>query len=677
MCEKSSRDLLYYYKSSLKIGEIERYIISYSLYDEDEMPSNITLDPLWLRIKNVENITFRAAYLMGPYMIYCDVRNENYHHSQRLFVSADQPKFQPNILPQQEFIAELSLHNLKKRYVWVVDVVSQIIFTNTAQVGFEICVGSSRRSISRNWDLSAQSGSMDTKMTVTRQTTLDLWNLPLQVSLHANQKEHLVVLTHGLHSNVSADLFYMKEQIERSQKYYDNERIVVRGFDGNVCGTERGIKRLGTRLAEHIINHFYNDKTCKISFVGHSLGGTVQTFAIAYIAEKYPWFFEKVKPENFITLASPLLGIVTDNPAYINILLSFGIVGKTGQDLGLKDDAQNDKPLLYLLPGEPTKNVLRRFHRRTVYANATHDGIVPLYSAGLLFLDYEEILSQLQQLPASRKRLEAPSAGGGDFIKKNFLSPFTKAINLWAPQKFPDNQSDSTLPKVSIIESAASVLIPPLPDRSYIMDPASRENVILHDKIYSPDDIPLRESSSDKRLKDSKNLLLKAFTMTGSDESRNLESEIARRWHDGMSWRKVIVSLKPDAHNNLIVRRRFSNAYGWPIIDHLVQNHFNGIRDDAANGIENSSVDLPLTDDCKTNNSTCSHDNDWITRLEKDSLFDVGPTGMISTVGEILDSLGKNNPLLGVNSTPARNSDPTVLAQENLFKYEEPEGSMM
>ncbi|KAJ8137432.1 hypothetical protein OY671_009355, partial [Metschnikowia pulcherrima] len=41
-------------------------------------------------------------------------------------------------------------------------------------------------------------------------------------------------------------------------------------------------------------------------------------------------------------------------------------------------------------------------------------------------------------------------------------------------------------------------------------------------------------------------------------------------------WRKVLVYLPPDAHNNIIVRRRFANGYGWGVIEHLRQEIFGG-----------------------------------------------------------------------------------------------------
>ena len=53
-----------------------------------------------------------------------------------------------------------------------------------------------------------------------------------------------------------------------------------------------------------------------------------------------------------------------------------------------------------------------------------------------------------------------------------------------------------------------------------------------------------------------------------------VEEKIARGYHRDLAWRKVLVKLEPDAHNNMIVRRMFANAYGWPVIKHLVDVHF-------------------------------------------------------------------------------------------------------
>ena len=53
-----------------------------------------------------------------------------------------------------------------------------------------------------------------------------------------------------------------------------------------------------------------------------------------------------------------------------------------------------------------------------------------------------------------------------------------------------------------------------------------------------------------------------------------IEEKIARAYHKDLSWRKVLVRLEPDAHNNMIVRRMFANAYGWPVVKHMCDTHF-------------------------------------------------------------------------------------------------------
>jgi hypothetical protein len=108
---------------------------------------------------------------------------------------------------------------------------------------------------------------------------------------------------------------------------------------------------------------------------------------------------------------------------------------------------------------------------------------------------------------------------------------------------------------------------PPLPGENFITHPSSRPKTIFHDRLYTPEDIPpVSRSNSD--------------SSNGSDEQTTkreklrLEEKIARDWHSDMTWRKVLVKLEPDAHNNVIVRRMFPNAYGWPVIEHLVREHF-------------------------------------------------------------------------------------------------------
>lgn len=632
------KGLLYRYHDSMCVGGVHRFIITYIPKDSFELGSS-----LWVSIKNVETIFMRPNLLSGPYVFYCDVVPAEYDNRKRCFITADQPHYQPYISPGQSIKVELSMHNLRDKYVWVVTVSSQIVFNSSSTINFEIAVCREESQLhKRYWG--DHFGSFCQTLDVQHLNTLDLWNRPPKFTPSKEHPVHLVILTHGMYSNVTADMLYMADRIyQAAAKTGDN--LVIRGYTGNLCQTERGVKYLGRRLAEWIITECVPEigEVDKISFIAHSLGGLSQTFAVAYIQHNYPEFFKLHRPENFITMASPLLGITGENPAYVKLFLTFGIVGKTGQDLGL----QGSKPLLLLLPSSSTRKALRMFKRRTVYANVLHDGIVPLRTASLLYIDYNALTgvydtlksqgllnphfkkplqlkqpsSQVGEVPESVEKHEDLSGepddssvrssqstsstqstyssydselGGSDEISiSSSRRPRRHKLHKWKPnlrgpinehklKKYkryqtkadgtgdgtsvvrPDGPPEMPIPKTSVVTSMMRVIAPDSPPERFIMDPSSRSNVILHDKIYRPSMIPHnpRERTSS---------ILK---LDVNERKHALEESIARKWHRGLTWRKVLVNLPPDAHNNMIVRRMFANAGGWGAVDHMVENHF-------------------------------------------------------------------------------------------------------
>lgn len=716
---------------------------------------------------------------------------------------------------------------------WIVEVISQTIFSATASVGFELMLGRDEKSLSYS-ALSAMrpgtGGSVDSDpsdsgifsraLKVKTQDTKDLWNVPPFPSWNREEdwrvrdgeyldpedqdeagekqqkkrrkrktkKVHLVILTHGLHSNTGADMLFMKEAIdeearkgdiawrERRRKERDangkkpeiegedmededdREKVIVRGFHENVCRTERGIKYLGRRLARYVLHlvhpsssppppsgpnklhkprpahhhphlapfallgsmtdHGDDDdvppyKITSISFIGHSLGGLVQTYAIAYIHAHSPNFFTDIAPISFVALATPFLGLSNENPLYVKFALDFGLVGRTGQDLGLTWRAPSafsafttkpaaaahptdtSKPLLRILPTGPAHEVLQKFRNRTVYANVVNDGIVPLRTSCLLFLDWKGLgkvekarreNSAVQSLVGwgwgqltnggstsprgsvysptttksgtaessasspvtpgfwSRKTTETPVGGRSPLInasdqdgKDNPIAeapltteptdrerqassssqhsdpssaktnpapnPLTSLLTLFRPHassklKAPgdtksskiyrrsqtvaldDSSSTSTPPsfpqpseidslpsappRTTLLEAANHILNPPLPSIEFIVDPSSRPRTIFHDRVYSATDVPPPPSPSSPP----------DGSGNTTKESMKVEEKIARAYHNDLAWRKVLVRLEPDAHNNMIVRRMFANAYGWPVVRHVVETHF-------------------------------------------------------------------------------------------------------
>ncbi len=832
--------------------------------------------------------------------------------------------------------------NVKRRtdgstpsFTWIIEISSQVIFSTSASVNFELLVGRDEKSVelgfssltgqavatpgqledhqqskrSKTGHSAAQpKGVFSHAVTLIVDDTESLWNKPALpewddegkdrgkrrsypdpgegndfssrttageagASNESKEKEakakkrkrvHLVVLTHGLHSNLGSDMLYLKESIDAAAKEArqsarerrakekskhmssssdgevqskaesknpkkdqadsstaplsggqddldpgadideeDEEEVIVRGFDRNATRTERGIQYLGKRLAKWVLTMTYPDqpylpvkkslpkklsrvftgdqksdiqqspaqhnhssihrpvkkpndlayKITSISFISHSLGGLTQTYAIAYIHKHSPKFFDQIKPINFVAMAAPFLGLSNENPLYVKFALDFGLVGRTGQDLGLtwraptmvrsgwgamiggigsegqrahRQPDPGSKPLLRILPTGHTHQVLKLFRNRTVYSNVVNDGIVPLRTSCLLFLDWSGLdrvekarrdngligtmagwgWSEITGANKSSSRHlraensndawsqsdisgdEGASQGGNAVVpqpeenavrddttaegnenrksKQNpdpqnkpfedevydatkakessaqqpahplaglfsFLRPSQPKIQPKSHHHSPKNtkiykrsqttnrnmddvasmssegssavgastgrvrgdsiiddpNNDFAPPKTTIFEAAGDVLNPPLPTREFLINPQGRPRTIFHDRVYHPEDIPppptkkkreglKRTFSSESRNGPSRvNTDYDGQSKEATDtSSMKVEEKIARAYHHGLSWRKVLVRLEPDAHNNMVVRRMFANAYGWPVIKHLVDTHF-------------------------------------------------------------------------------------------------------
>ncbi|KAK2760399.1 hypothetical protein FQN54_002469 [Arachnomyces sp. PD_36] len=915
------------------------YTLTYTPADDRILP---TPTELHVKIRNTSAIPLRAAYLHGPYTLYTSCYPSTFDPNRKHTDHDTEggPQYEPNLKAGGGWNAVLTVpdrtrsstalrqpshpseEDKKNRSVtWIIEIASQVIFSTTAAVHYELLVGRDEKALDltlgaitgvdipkpghlhdhrkmskdgRWLHHSGNKGIYSGAVELVVDDTTSLWNTPYfppydhvhRQKQHAHHEEghgqkhpetpkqpqpatessddpkpkkkqkkvHFVVLTHGLHSNLGADMLYLKESIDAAarnsrmktkerrekerkaraskpsadgeqrtptisepsdarespqtgsneedgeQEYDDDdEEVIVRGFSGNVIRTERGIQYLGKRLAKYVMLMTYPDKPfpppksprlktltwsltgqkssnqpteqppsghheqhdkshllqdpdyeiTSISFIGHSLGGLIQTYAIAYIQKHCPEFFENIRPVNFVCLASPLLGLSNENPVYVKFALDFGLVGRTGQDLGLSwsapsrmrggwdavfgglgGDKQNSqdqpdpgaKPLLRILPSGPAHYVLKKFRKRTVYSNVVNDGIVPLRTSCLLFLDWRGLervekarranglvgtmaewgWAELTGANSSSPRLARPTADASsgetaeedsattkghpptetevpevdertanddnfglskqspdprqflhsptdieptpDPDKPKETSPpntLSSFLSLFRPHQAKSTQENKhtkiykrsqtlktnpsgdfeepsadgsplpsrgkvsrgdflgadglqTPPRTTILESAGDLLKPPLPPPEFLIDPSQRPRTIFHDQVYHPDDIPPpppvryrtmfgasthsgpgHESSystsegSRQSTKDSEH-----SEGLGTSSGMKVEEKIARAYHKDLSWRKVLVRLEPDAHNNIIVRRMFANAFGWPVIKHLVDTHF-------------------------------------------------------------------------------------------------------
>ncbi|EEP77714.1 conserved hypothetical protein [Uncinocarpus reesii 1704] len=888
---RAAEMLLIHQVGSVHIGEVVRYTLTYTPSADRILPHPTEL---YVKIRNTSAIALRAAYLHGPYTIHTACYPSTFDPNSKTNDHKTEgiPQFEPHVQPGAAWDAVIlvpervrdgaSGSSTQEGVSWIIEISSQIVFSNTASVNYEVLVGRDAKSTELGAasiaDLPAPGSLRDFKRSMKERRkghvepvkgvysesvklvvhdTAALWTSPrfpswedkdglkeldAEHTENANlnsahegprrqsdaprkdrkrKKVHFVVLTHGLHSNLGADMLYMKESIDAASRQArhdrkkareerkknmassanapleesdsdDEEEVIVRGFPGNSGRTERGIQYLGKRLAKYVLLMTYPDQPylpikntrkmslghtlglqkgldspkihashsgstiyrrepehkdyayqiTSISFIGHSLGGLVQTYAIAYIQKHSPEFFDFIKPVNFVALASPFLGLSNENPIYIKLAFDFGLVGRTGQDLGLswsapskmrsgweamigglgtdanKSERNPDpgaKPLLRILPSGPAHQVLKKFKNRTLYCNVVNDGIVPLRTSCLLFLDWRGLervekarrenglvgtvaewswaaltgasSSQLRagraapvpaiqrgreeasksptcqiesdsdnnrldttpELPAPSQFLtqhgesETPSQTKPNRSTPNSPNPFTALMTFFKFQKNskeskaakiykrsqtiralpPEETSEGssstatqprqhgrargdslydegglyTPPKTTLFEAAGDVISPPLPSLEYLLDPSSRPRTIFHDRVYHPNDIPppppvkprsifrvpsyngnVNGSPNGDRPSQSGSSVPSQQTMQGSfpgvSSGMKVEEKIARAYHREVTWRKVLVRLEPDAHNNIIVRRMFANAYGWPVVKHLVDTHF-------------------------------------------------------------------------------------------------------
>ncbi|GMF02885.1 unnamed protein product [[Candida] boidinii] len=142
--EKDKDDLIYKMTSSIKIGGSRRFIITY-IPDNPNSIDTFGSDSFFVKIKNKEMLPLRAAYLAGPFVLYCDIRTSDYNHNKNCFITADQPVYEPNLNAGQSLVSELAMNTIKDKYVWYIDIQSQMLFSTTAEIQFELIISNKKK----------------------------------------------------------------------------------------------------------------------------------------------------------------------------------------------------------------------------------------------------------------------------------------------------------------------------------------------------------------------------------------------------------------------------------------------------------------------------------------------------------------------------------------------------
>ncbi|CAM9848667.1 unnamed protein product, partial [Heterosigma akashiwo] len=205
------------------------------------------------------------------------------------------------------------------------------------------------------------------------------------------RQAHLYVIVTGMWGGRN-DLIYLKEAICKKKRPQDfvlvsTSNLRMRSYHGvDVCGN-RLVREITTFIRQKERNQ-KNARISRISFVGFSAGGIFSRYAIGVLEEH--GFFQAVRPDQYISIVSPHLGVrqsETKNATgrLLNRFVdatSNTMGGRTLDQLGLLDDEFDPLLLQMATQGSAFVQGLQRF-RCTLYANARNDYSVPYCTAAL------------------------------------------------------------------------------------------------------------------------------------------------------------------------------------------------------------------------------------------------------------------------------------------------------
>ncbi|KAH7482379.1 hypothetical protein PRIC1_006768 [Phytophthora ramorum] len=154
---------------------------------------------------------------------------------------------------------------------------------------------------------------------------------------------HLVVLQHGLLGSKHDFARF----VEIFQAQFQSDELYLHAGESNATSffqTYDGVDQGGERLAEEIQQLAAKmPKVQKLSMIGHSLGGLYNRYCIGLLLVR--GFFDKVEPMNFVTLATPHLGIRRPRRGATNVVFNAlmpKIFSRTGAQLTLTDAANEE-----------------------------------------------------------------------------------------------------------------------------------------------------------------------------------------------------------------------------------------------------------------------------------------------------------------------------------------------
>ncbi|KZT10130.1 DUF676-domain-containing protein [Laetiporus sulphureus 93-53] len=220
---------------------------------------------------------------------------------------------------------------------------------------------------------------------------------------------HLLVLVHGMWGNPVhlAELHRTITELRgqpSSDPGPDGERLEVllaetnredHTYDGVDWGGERVADEVSALYIQAELHLIYEavkrledagERVTRFSITGYSLGGLVSRYTVGVLHQRK--YFDKVKPVNFNTFATPHIGL----PRYRNVLSSLTsylgpkMLSRTGEQFWVVDKwSAHGRPLLEVMadPDRIFYQALCLFEDVRIYANAVNDLTVPYPTAAI------------------------------------------------------------------------------------------------------------------------------------------------------------------------------------------------------------------------------------------------------------------------------------------------------
>ncbi|KAH9149807.1 hypothetical protein AeRB84_007246 [Aphanomyces euteiches] len=169
----------------------------------------------------------------------------------------------------------------------------------------------------------------------------DMWQ---EVRVGSEDAVHLVILQHGLHGSPQ-DYSTFQPILQSVLRDHGVYVVSCTSNSKEYLTTHDGIDLGGLRLADEVEQIALQCPMLqKISFIGHSLGGLYIRYCVGVLYSR--GFFSKVQPINFITMATPNLGIRRPpNKGTISNLfnvVSSRLFDRTGAQMTLRDTVSDE-----------------------------------------------------------------------------------------------------------------------------------------------------------------------------------------------------------------------------------------------------------------------------------------------------------------------------------------------